>query len=163
MDNIVLFSLMNWFHLMATVIWIGGVTTIFLLVHPVASKTLDPSSAGKIMMGITKRMRSYVYLCIVLFIGTGIVMQMMDANYVGLNLKDSWTLILLIKHFLTVIFIIIAIYIFQGLMPKMMKLSEKGPSPEMLKLQKKQFGFGFTNLIIAWIILLLTAISTAIQ
>ena len=163
MGETILFSAMNWLHLIATVVWIGGVTTIFLIIHPVASKILEPSATGKLMMGITKRMRGLVYLCMVLFIGTGIVMQMMDVNFVGFSLGDSWTFVLVIKHILTVVFIVIAIYIFQVLSPKMTQLAPKGPSPEMANLQKKQFIFGFTNLIIAHIILLLTAIATAIQ
>lgn len=163
MENILLLSVMNWLHLMATVVWIGGVTTIFLVIHPVANKILEPPAAGKLMLGITKRLRGLVYLCMVILVGTGIVIQMMDVKFAGFNFSDSWTLTLVIKHILTVVFIVIAFYIFQGLLPKMMKLAAKGPSPEIAKLQKKQFFFGSTNLVIAFIILLLTAIAAAIQ
>lgn len=160
--ELILLSVVNWLHLLATVAWIGGMAYNLLVLLPVAGKTLEPPLVGKLMDAVVERFRILVYISIVILIATGFVMQFLDKNYVGFTLGDFWTLIIIIKHIFTLAFIIIGIYLLEGLRPKILKLAPKGPSPDFARLQKLQLNLAFTNLIIGMIILLLTGIAAAI-
>ena len=80
---------------------------------------------------------------------------------------DLWSIIAYIKHGLMIVVIILVIYSFEGLAKKVSRLSAKGPSPELVSLQKKQMVFSYKvfsykGLVLVLIILLLTGIMTAI-
>jgi uncharacterized membrane protein len=154
----------NWLHLFATVIWIGGITTNFLVLLPSMGKVLDPPNMGKLMGAIMKRFRVLIYISIGVLIITGIFMNIFNKNYQGfMRFGNTWTVLTLIKHILTIFFIILAIYIFECLFPKLSRLTKKGPSPDLSKFQKLQLNLLITSFILGIIILFLTGIITAIS
>ncbi len=167
MDNIFVFislSVMNWLHMIATVVWIGGITINLLVLLPSIRETLEPLPAGKLMGAVMRRFRRLVYASIFVLGVTGVLMNLLDENYLGLmKLGNLWSQITLIKHIFTVALIILAVYAFEGLGPKVSRLAVKGPSPELARLQKLQIKFVTTGLILGIIILLLTGIMSAIS
>jgi uncharacterized membrane protein len=50
----VILAVSYWLHLVATVIWIGGITFILFIAIPTAKQVLG-AEAGKLMGGISKR------------------------------------------------------------------------------------------------------------
>jgi uncharacterized membrane protein len=163
-SDLAIMSAMNWLHLLATVAWIGGVLINVIVLSPAAKESLEPPMMMRLWGAVMKRFRVIVYVCMAVFIGTGIVMMFMNSAYGDtFDFGDTWTLFLVIKHILVLILIIVGIYMLEGVFPKLKKLAAKGPSPELGKAEKRQKVVGATSLILAVLILICTAVNGAIS
>lgn len=160
--KMILLTVMNWFHLLATVVWIGGIMTNVLIVSPTARKILEPPLMGKFFTALVKRFRIFVYTCIAVLVVTGIVIQFLDENYVGFKIGDFWMQVIIIKHIFMLAMVIIGIYLIERVVPKTSKLAAKGPSPELDRLQKLPMKLGITNLTLSIIVLFLTGLALTI-
>lgn len=159
MDNLFVKTLIDWLHIMATVSWIGGMFTNFVILRPSMAKALSPAEAGKLMGVMMKKFRIVVYASIVIVGVTGIPLKIISPNYISIiNFENSWEIISFIKHICYGVLVLLAVYSFEILSPKMMKVSAKGPSPDLLKLQKKQAAFGGLALLSAIVILVLSSL-----
>jgi uncharacterized membrane protein len=155
---------MDWLHLLATVVWIGGMTTNLLVTLPALGEVLEPPMAGKLMGAIMKRFKPLIYTSMIILVISGLIMSIFNKSYPGLmQLGNLWSIIALIKHLLVALLIIIGIYAFEGLAPKIMKLAAKGPSPEIAALQKLQKKLALGGLGLGVLILLLTSIMSTIS
>jgi len=159
MDNLGLASVLNFFHLLATVAWFGALTTNALVLMPSINRSLEPPVAGKLMGVIMKRFRVLVYTSMGVLIVTGIFMS---PGIKFMQFTDLWSIIHSVKHIIIIIVVIFVIYAFEGLGRKVSRLAQKGPSPELAALQKKQITVSKVGMILVIIILILTAILTAI-
>lgn len=160
MGNLILISVINFLHLFATVAWLGAMTTNAFILLPSMKNSLEAPVAGKLMGAVMKRFRVLVYTSIAVLIPTGIGMIISGTK--STQFPDLWSIIAYIKHGLMIVVIILVIYSFEGLAKKVSRLSAKGPSPELVSLQKKQMVFSYIGLVLVLIILLLTGIMTAI-
>lgn len=159
-----LLSFANWIHLAATVAWIGAITSNILILLPAAKIALEPPAMGRLLGVVMKRFRFLVYTSIASLALTGVVMNILNKNYLGLlRLDNLWSQLMFSKHALTVLLIIIAVYAFEVLAPKVTSLAAKGLSPKLARLQKLQVKLAFIGFIFGLAILLLTAIATAIS
>ena len=159
MNNLALDSVLNFFHLFATVAWFGALTTNAFVLMPSISESLEPPVAGKLMGAVMRRFRILVYTSMGVLIVTGIFMT---RSLKFLEFNSLWSIIHSIKHIFIIIVVVLVIYAFEGLGRKVSRLAQKGPSPELADLQKKQIVFSKIGLVMAIIILILTAILTAI-
>jgi len=159
MNNLAVESVLNFFHLFATVAWFGAATTNAFILMPSIGESLEPPVAGKLMGAVMKRFRIVVYTSIVVLIVTGIFMT---SSLKFLEFDSLWSIIHSVKHILIIIVVIFVIYAFEGLGRKVSRLAQKGPSPELAGLQKKQIIISKVGLVLVIIILILTAILTAI-
>jgi putative copper export protein len=73
--------------------------------------------------------------------------------YVG----DSWFIFFLAKMFLFLILVLLAVYTFEVLTPRVAKLTKEGPSPKLKRAQKNQLITGLATFVIGILILLLSA------
>ena len=155
---------MNWLHLLATVVWIGGMIFVILAVTPAAKETLEPPVMGRFMGSLMKKFRVIIYVSIGLLIATGIGMMLMNKEYAGTyDFGNLWTAVVVVKHIFVLILIILGIYMMEVIVPKIGRLGAKGPSPEMAKAQKLQMRIGAINFILAILILVCTAVNGAIS
>jgi len=159
MDNLILASVLNFLHLFATVAWFGALTTNAFILMPSIREFLEPPVAGKLMGAIMKRFRILVYISMGVLIVTGIFMT---SSMKFMQFTNLWSTISSIKHIFIIIVVVLVIYAFEGLGRKVSRLAQKGPSPELAGLQKKQIIFSKVGLVMAIIILILTGILTAI-
>ncbi len=163
-SKLVLLSALNWLHLVAVVVWIGAMITNVLTLLPSARESLDPPVMGRLMGAVMKRVRRLVYISIAVLLVTGVIMTSLNKEYLGvLDFGNSWGVFLLVKHIFVAILIILGVYMFEVLAPKLGRMAAKGPSPEFAQLQKLQARIGTAGVIIALIILLFTAVTTAIS
>jgi uncharacterized membrane protein len=157
-------SVVNWIHLFATVVWIGGMTTNLFVVLPSIRETLEPGVMGKLMGAVMKRFRVWIYISIVLLVLTGFGMMRFNMNYLGFaQFGNVWSVVSLIKHVVILVMIIMSVYAFEGLARKVVKVAIKGPSDDLTRLQKKQISLAATGFILGLIVLLLTGIMGAIS
>ncbi len=159
MGNLILASVLNFFHLFATVAWFGAAITNAFILMPSIGETLEAPVAGKLIGAVMKRFRIITYTSIGILIVTGILLT----NGLKFMLFISlWATISSVKHIFIIIVVILVIYAFEGLGRKVSRLAAKGPSPELARLQKKQIMISKVGLVLAIIILILTGILTAI-
>jgi len=156
-------SIINWLHLLATVVWIGGMASNILVLMPSVRETLDPRSAGALMAAAMKRSRILIYSSVSVLLITGVVMTLLNKLYLGLmQLDNSWSQIILVKHIFIAVLIILVIYAFEVLAPKVRLIASKGPSPELAMLQNLQMRMAMIAFVLGVVILLLTGIATSI-
>jgi uncharacterized membrane protein len=150
--------LIKWIHLLATVAWIGGMVTNFFIFRPILSKQLDQPALGRVMGSVMQRTRIVVYFAISIFILTGVLMVSMYGKTSGrMYVGDSWFIFFLAKMFLFLILVLLAVYAFEVLTPRVAKLAKEGPSPKLKRAQKNQRITGLATFVIGILILLLSA------
>jgi len=111
--KIAIFILASWLHLVATVVWIGGIVFILFVAIP-SSKEVLADKAGNIMGSITKRFSPLANYSIIALIITGVLISITDKNPLAFSLNNTSTIVFLAKH-LIVLFMII-IHFYRGLM-----------------------------------------------
>lgn len=159
MDNVFVKTLIDWLHIMATITWIGGMFTNFIILRPALGKALSPADAGKLMGVVMKRTRIVVYISIVVLGVTGIPLKIINENYISIiNFENSWEIVSFIKHLCYGILVLLAVYTFEVLAPKMGKLAASGPSPALVALQKKQASMGGLAFLTAIAVLVLSSL-----
>ena len=162
--GLIILSLVNWLHLAATVTWLGAMVTNIFVLMPAARESLEPPVMGRLFGSFMKRFRPLVYICIITLAVTGVTMMVLNRHYLGaLDFGNLWTKLLLVKHVLIIIMVVMVVYAFEVLAPKVGRVAAAGPSPELAKLQKLQMRVGAAGLVIALVVLLLTSIITAIS
>ena len=71
--------------------------------------------------------------------------------------ENLWTILFYMKIGVFALMVILAIYAFEILAPKVAKIAADGPSPELLKIQKSQMSLAMIGFLLGIIILALTA------
>jgi uncharacterized membrane protein len=140
-------------HLLAVVIWIGGIIFVNLSLMP-SIADLPLETKGAVMGRVTKRFSIISMISILVLLITGYLkvpegMMFAPASHYGL--------ILLIKHILVLIIIFLGLYISFGISPRVRKLAPKqgeAPSAEFISAQKTLGALAFTNMIIGILIII---------
>ena len=104
--NIILY----WLHMIASVVWIGGIAFILFVLIPKTKQILG-QEAGMLIGEISKRFKLFADFSIIILIITGIglsVINMPTSNHV--ISRDNWTILLIIKHFLVLLMVLIHLY-----------------------------------------------------
>ncbi len=144
-----------WFHLIATVTWIGGITFILFIVIPSAKQVLG-AEAGRLMGEVSKRFTPLANYCIILLVITGIVMTGLNKQFSGVEtFKNNWTLILTVKHILVLGMIVIHFYRGLVLTPK---IGRTESAAEKTSLQKLSLNLVKVNFCLGMLVLLFSGI-----
>src|SRR3990170_7467370 len=117
----IILAVSYWLHLIATVIWIGGITFILFIAIP-SSKQVLGAESGKLMGEISKRFTPLANYSIVLLFVSGIVLAGLNKQFsVVRTLESNWTMALTLK--LVLFFSMTAIHFYRGLVlaPKIMR------------------------------------------
>ena len=154
--NLVILTIVNWAHLFTTVVWFGAMTTMFFILVPAAKAALEPPVMGKFMGVLAKKMKTAVYISIVVLIVTGALIMVLTPSEAGFDLGSRVGMVLIVKLILVAVMIFVGVHISENIVPKIGKLAAEGPGPEMAKLQKKQMSLGMFNFILSLIVLLLS-------
>lgn len=158
MDNIFVKTIIDFIHVIATILWIGGMITNMFIVRPALIKALEPQMAGKVMGLIMKRVRWVVYISIVLLGVTGIPLKIINENYISIiNFENSWEIVSFIKHLCYGLMVLLAVYSFEIISPKLARESANGPSAVLQGLQKKQMAAGGLAFLSAIVVLILSS------
>jgi uncharacterized membrane protein len=94
-------SLAYWLHMLATVVWIGGLVTLVILVLPVAKRLLEPDLFAQFLEGLQRRLDPLGWLSLSVLLVTGLFQMSANPNYNGLlSISNRWAASILIKHVL---------------------------------------------------------------
>lgn len=88
------------FHLVATVVWIGGLVIITLLVWPEMRRALDSSPAlVTLLTRLRQRFVPWSNFSLVVLVVTGLAQMTANPNYDGvLQIDNDWARAMLLKH-----------------------------------------------------------------
>lgn len=159
-------ALSYWIHLLATVIWLGGVALMAIVAVPALRRgSLSHNQWLELQIHFTP----WANVSLVLLLVTGFVQMTNDSNYHGfLNIDSLWAGAMLAKHLAYAGMVLITAYLQLRLYPALQRmawLAEKKPQlaqAEQAQLTRQEFWLLRLNLICAIAILFCTAIATAI-
>jgi uncharacterized membrane protein len=157
-------TLTYWLHILATVVWIGGLASLSIFVLPAARRTLSAQEYSKFLKAVQKRMQPFSWLCLVILIFTGLFQMVTHPSYVGfLVIANSWAQAILLKHLVVGVMLALSAYVTWWLIPvlnRMEFMQAMGKTVDetvLQKLEQRQLSIMQINLFLAVIILLLTA------
>lgn len=163
-------SLAYWLHMLATIVWIGGLASISILVIPAARRVLDIAQYAKLLGELQRRLEPLGWFSIILLAGTGMLQMSTNPNYQGfLAIQNRWAAAILLKHLLFLFMLGISAYLTWGLFPKLRRLAlqqargldNSSGSEIQTKLLRQENSLMWVNLILGVLVLLLTAIARA--
>lgn len=157
-------ALAYWLHMMATVLWIGGLVVLSLLVLPAAQKSLDAETYARFLGEIRRRLEPLSWFSILILLASGMLQMSANSNYAGfLAIRGLWASAILIKHILFGLMVAISGYVTWGIIPalrRMALLQASGkPAPDIEKFQHRSILLTQINLVLGVLVLLLTAIA----
>ena len=160
-------TLAYWLHMLATVLWIGGICSLALLVLPAASKALDAVAYAALLERIQKRLDPLGWICLAVLAATGLVQMSANPHYQGfIAIHNRWAAAILVKHLLFVVMTGISVYLSWGLLPKLRRLAlqrhrlpAEALSEQSVKLARQEALLLRLNLILGALVLALTAIA----
>lgn len=145
---------MNFFHLLAAIIWIGGMIFIkFILTLGLSA--IEPQERGKLMNAVAKPFSITAWTCIIILILTGLHKTPPGMLFSTLG---SYAVILIIKHIVILLAIIIGLMIAFGPVRAMSKFAPKPgekPPDEFISAQKKLGVLSSINLILGIVIVIM--------
>ncbi len=155
-----------WIHLLATIIWLGGIALMLLIAWPALQQG---TLASNQWVALQRRFLPWINASLVILLITGFVQMTLDSNYTGfLQVDTVWAWAMLFKHIVFVVMVIIAVYVQAVLYPAMDRLAmleEKRPqlaAQERDRLERQELRMLRLNMVCAAAVLLLTAIVTAV-
>jgi uncharacterized membrane protein len=156
-----------WFHMLATVMWIGGLTVFALVVLPSAQKILEDSALTLFISQIHRRINLLGWLSIVVLTVSGMIQMSANKYYGGfLTFTGLWSRVILTKHILFLIMAGISGYITWSLFPAIQRAELLKPleirDQKTKQLQKRLHLVSTVNLLFGLVVLLLTAIARSV-
>ncbi|NQT57032.1 MAG: CopD family protein [Desulfobacteraceae bacterium] len=159
--NLWILALSHFIHVMATVVWIGGILITLLVILPGSKTALESQPmVGKLMKEVAKRFTPMANISILMLIATGIIIFYYDKNYTFLlDLGNRWNVVIGLKHFFVATMIIIHFYRGLILNPKIERFSSQPNENRTSTLKKISLDLVKINFALGIIVLLLTAVS----
>ena len=151
-------------HLVATVVWIGGIMFMAFVVTPAVAS--EPGSS-RLLGAIQRRFTPMANFSLVVLIVTGMVQLTGNTNYVGfLNLSNTWAKAIFLKHIAVGGMILAGLYMNLVLQPDinrtaMLLASDKAKPEDTAALTRRQSRLTQINVALAIVVLLFTAVARA--
>ena len=162
------------FHLIATVVWIGGLVTISFLIEPIANRVLADRAqaargldAARLMDAVQKRFQPLANLSLIVLLLTGMVQLVNNRFYKGLLQMDNvWSTAILLKHLAVIAMIALAAYVTFSVQPALRRnallVANGVENPvEAARLQAQQKRLTRLNLGLMVVVLIFTALASA--
>lgn len=159
-------SIAYWLHMLATVIWIGGLAALGLFVLPAARRALDEPAYAAFLSALQTRFDPLSWFSLTLLAATGMFQMSANPNYNGfLAVDTAWAYAILVKHLLFFGMTGLSAYLTWGLLPQLRRLALRRaktgdlPAAEAARLERQQLRLMQLNLALGIVILALTAIA----
>ena len=153
-----------WLHMLFTVIWLGALSSLALIIIPLAKKQLDPESFSILLRNVNKKLDPLGWFSLGILTATGLVQMGANPNYEGfLAVNNAWAQAILIKHLLFFGMIATSAYLTWSVNPKLERAAIRkagggkqaeasDPENALIKLQRLNLG-------LAVLVLVLTALA----
>jgi uncharacterized membrane protein len=155
-------------HLIATVVWIGGLVVMAVVIQPIASKTItDATALVKLLDAIHKRFQPLANLSLIVLILTGLVQLVANKFYKGfLAIDNTWSQAILLKHIAVGLMIVFALIMNFAIEPAVRRnaflaANDLIDDQAVAKLRSQQTRLNRLNLIFSILVLIFTAAARA--
>ena len=157
-----------WLHMLATVVWLGSLAALALLVLPSARRSLDELAYSGFLETLQRRLDPVAWLCLAVLVATGLFQMSANPNYTGLLAIDNpWAVAILVKHLVIVGMVAASAYQTWGILPELRRIAMRQArgleTPELVRLHKREASLLTANLILAGIVLALTAVARSVS
>jgi uncharacterized membrane protein len=157
-------TLIFWTHMLATVLWIGGLTVLLFVVLPLVNRTLPAENRAVLLEQIQRRFDPISWGCLLLLVATGLFQMSANPNYQGfLAINNRWAAAILIKHLLFGVMIIVNAVLTWGVLPGLKRVAlkrQKGiEAPEDASLRRRELFLLRLNFVLGVLILGMTALA----
>lgn len=159
-------SLIYTAHMLATVVWIGGILYQALFLQPALVSIQDPEISLRLFERLRQRFQPTAWLSLAVLIGTGMIQMAANPYYEGfLAIENTWAKAILLKHLVIIAMIVVAALQSFVLYPKLTRsllLQTKAidPPAEYRDVAKEK-NLIRLNILLSIVVLLLTAIARA--
>ncbi|MCF6278671.1 MAG: CopD family protein [Anaerolineales bacterium] len=158
-------ALIYWLHMLATVLWLGSLAALSLLVLPALHK-VDTKAQAVLLAAIQKRLDPLGWFSIAMLLVTGLFQMSANPAYEGfLTIRGQWGTSILVKHIFFGLMILVSAAQTWGLLPSIqraiLRQQKSGHTAELAVLRKRERLLLNINLILAILILGMTALARA--
>ncbi len=157
-------ALSFWLHMLATVVWLGGLAALALLVLPVARRTLKPADFAAWLVGLNSRLDPLGWFALGLLTATGLTQMDANPNYTGfLQLSNPWSQAICAKHIVFLGMIAVSAYLTWGVAPALGRAAlrrakgVKNPGDEAVLSRFQRLIV--LNLVLGFLVLVFTALA----
>jgi uncharacterized membrane protein len=177
MDTAIL-AISYFFHLIATVVWIGGLAALVLLVLPAARRIKgdDPARAAaleSLLSAIRARFFPITQFALVVLVVTGLIQMAGDEHYDGvLQFENDWSRAILLKHVAVAGMFACGLALQYGVIPALERarlLQTRGnaaaqplAAADIARLRRREARLTWLNVVLGVLTLAFTAWATAI-
>ena len=155
-----------WLHLLATIVWLGGIVIMVFIAWPALQQGTLGSNQW---LALQRRFFPWTNVSLVVLLVTGFYQMTSDANYDGfLSIDSTWAWALLLKHIAYGAMVILTVFVQVSVYPAVSRLTllaEHKPdlaAKEQEKLERQEVRLLRLNLLCAVLVLLFTAVATAV-
>jgi uncharacterized membrane protein len=157
------------FHLLATVVWVGGLASLLVLVLPAARRTLaENREASAFYSRLRRAFFPLVNLSLVVLLFTGIAQMAADEHYTGmLQFTNDWSVAMLLKHIafagMTVCGVLMQ-FVLAPALERAVLLADRGKGDPALaaRLRARENRLAWATLLLGVLVLAFTAWATAL-
>lgn len=157
-------SFSYWIHMIATVIWLGGLITVTFVLLPFIQKKMAGEEKEKILSSLQNYLNPLGWLCLFILVGTGMFQMSAHPSYQGfLAIDNDWAVALFIKHIFIILMVITMGYLTWFVLPGLkrialkQKLGKEIDHFEVLRYRNQERFILWTNSILAILVLIFTA------
>ncbi len=157
-------TIVYWLHMLATVVWIGGLAGVSIFVLPAARRTLDAKAYGALLTHMGSRLQQVGWFSLGVLVGTGMFQMSASPFYKGfLAITNNWAIAILTKHLVVGLMVLVSGYVTWGLLPRLQRMAlllaaGRPVSDEQVRgLQNQETWMLRLNLALSVLVLLLTA------
>jgi len=159
-------TLFYWLHMLATVVWLGGLSSLVMLVIPAAHRSLDYESFADFLQAVQRRLDPLGWFCLIVLAATGMFQMSANPHYDGfLAINSRWAVSILVKHILFGGMVLVSAVLTWGILPDLqrtaLRLAKGLDAPEAERLLRRDTWLLRINFILAILILLFTAMARA--
>lgn len=159
-------SIAYWLHMLATVVWVGGLAALSLIVLPAARRTITGPVYTVFLGQLQTRLQSVGWFSLAVLVVTGMFQMSASTFYKGfLAIQNTWAVAILLKHIAIGLMVLLSAYITWSITPSLQRLAllasvgKAVDAASSARLQRREETLTRLNLLVSVVILALTAIA----
>ena len=164
-----LLALSLFLHLLATVVWLGGLFLLTALVWPETRRSLaQRPERYRLRSRLRKRFQPLTWLSLALLLITGVYQMTADRHYEGmLQFGGLWSRVILLKHVALAGMVLCGVLLQWRVAPALERLGwllerERGNAAEWARLQRQETRLARLSVALGLLVLFFTAWATAL-
>jgi len=112
-----------WLHIVATLVWGGGLATMLIFVHPAAREILTGNVYRPFFFRLNSRIQQTGWICLIALMATGFFQMILNTNHRGfLEIRSSWTTAIFFKHVAVGLLVLVNAYLTWILDPRLRRI-----------------------------------------